>query len=155
MKNRWILKQKITKFVKKSVPKTMFFSIAFFYEFWEGLGRILGGFWEGFGSSWRLLGHFLGSIFEACIQNALQKGSWRLLGSIWASFWRVWEGFGKDFGTVLGEFWGNLEDQKFNFSDRVLEDNTGVCQGEAKGVCYGKVCLVNAFCLQRQRSTIK
>ena len=23
----------------------------------------------------------------------------------------------------MGEFWGNLEDQKFNFSDRVLEDN--------------------------------
>ena len=63
--------------------------------------------------------------------------------------------FCKDLGRVWGEFWGNLEDQKFNFSDRVLEDNTGVCQGEVKGVCYGKICLVNAFCLQRQRSTIK
>ena len=60
------------------------------------------------------------------------------------------ERFYKHFGSVLGEFWGNLEDQKFNFSDRVLEDNTGVCQGGVKSVCYGKVCLVNALCLQRQ-----
>ena len=66
-----------------------FFEVPNFYRFWsalerfgEGLGRVWGGFWEGFGGSWRLLGHFLGSIFEASIQNALQKGSWRLLGSI-------------------------------------------------------------------------
>ena len=120
MKHLWILMEQITKNVKQALPKTMFFSTAFFYGFWEGLGRVWGGFWEGFGGSWRLLGHFLGSIFEASIQNALQKGSWRLLGSIWASFWRVWEGSGKDFGRVLREFRGNLEGQKFNFSDRVF-----------------------------------
>ena len=73
----------------------------------------------------------------------------RALGGFWAPFWLDFE------GRVLGEFGGNLEDQKFNFSDRALEDNKGVCQGEVKGVCYGKICLVNAFCLQRQRSTIK
>ena len=96
MKNRWILKQKIRKFVKKSVPKTMFFSISFFYGFWEGLGRILGGFWEGFGGSWRLLAHFWASFFEACIQNALQKGleaSGLHLGFILKGLGRVWEGF--------------------------------------------------------------
>jgi hypothetical protein len=82
MKNRWIFRSKIRKFLKKSGSKAMFFSTAFFYGFWEGLGRVWGGFWEGFGGSWRILGHFLRSIFEATMQNALQKGSWRLLGSI-------------------------------------------------------------------------
>ena len=88
---------------KNNSKNVMFFSIVFFYWFWEGLGRILGWFWKGFGGSWRLLGHFLASFFGACIQNALQKGSWRLLGSILVPFWRFWEGFGERFGNVLGK----------------------------------------------------
>ena len=48
-------------------------------------GMVWGGFWEGFGGSWRTLGFLLGP----CIQNTLQKGSWKPLGSVLASFWRV------------------------------------------------------------------
>ena len=80
----------------------MFFSLAFFYRFERGLGRVWGRFWEGFGTSWRLLGHFLGSFFDAFIWNALQKGSWRLLGLILARFWRIWEASWERFGEVLG-----------------------------------------------------
>ena len=116
----WFSRAKSKNNVKTTLRKTLFFSLVFFIGFWVGLERVLGGFWEAFGGSWGLLGQFLASFFEACIQNALQKGSWRLLGSIWASFWRVWEGSGKDFGRVCGEFRGNLEGQKFNFSDRVF-----------------------------------
>ena len=80
----------------------MFFSIAFFYQFFGGVGEILGGVWEGFGASWRLLGHFLASFLEACIQNALQ----RVLGGLFESFGRalggLWEGFGKAFGQESG-----------------------------------------------------
>ena len=77
------------------------------YRFETVLGKVLGGFWERFGGSWRLLGHFFASFFGACIRNALQKGSWRLLGWISAPFSRVWEGSGEDFGGVLGGFGGS------------------------------------------------
>ena len=70
------------------------------------LGRVWGGFWEGFGGSWPALGHFLTSFFGACIRNALQKRSWRLLGWILAPFSKVWEGSGEDLGRVWGVFGG-------------------------------------------------
>ena len=44
---------------EKTVPKTMFFSTACFYRFWEGLEGILGRFWEGFGASLTSLGALL------------------------------------------------------------------------------------------------
>ena len=129
-------------FVKKIIPNTMFFSIGFFYWFWEGFGRILERFLERFGASGRLWGHFLASFSGACIQNALQKGSWRLLGSIWASFWRVWEGSGKDFGKVCGELRGNLEGQKFDFSDRVFWFRILVAKGFGpKAMCLKISCI--------------
>ena len=84
---------------EKSVSKTMFFSIAFFYQFWEGLGRVWGGFWEGVGAFLASLGPLLASFFSACSWNALWEGSWRLLGWFWEGFGRgwggVWEGSGR------------------------------------------------------------
>ena len=80
----------------------MIFSIACFYQFLGGLGEILGRVWKGFGASWRLLGHFLASFLEACIQNALR----RVLGGLFEGFGkalgRLWEGFGKAFGQESG-----------------------------------------------------
>ena len=66
------------------------------------MGRIFGGFWEGFGGSWHLLGRFLASNFGACIQNTLQNGFRRLLASILASFSRVWERSGMVWGEFVG-----------------------------------------------------
>ena len=97
IKNRsknWLISRSKFGKMKKTHPKIMFFSLAFCYRFWRGLGRVLGGVWS-------LLGHFLASLFDAFIWNALQKGSWRLLGSILARFWRVWGGFWGGFWKVL------------------------------------------------------
>ena len=66
--------------------KNSFFSLAFFYRFWGGVGTVLGGFWEGIGGFVASLGPLLASFFDAYILNALQKGSWNLLGSILAPF---------------------------------------------------------------------
>ena len=65
LKNRWFWRPKLKKIVKKAVPKTIYFLHVFFNGFWRGLGRVLGGFGEGVGGSWRPLGHFLASSFEA------------------------------------------------------------------------------------------
>ena len=59
LKNWWFWKPKFKKIVKQTLLKTMFFSRAFFNRFWKGLGRVLGGSWEGFGSSWASLGALL------------------------------------------------------------------------------------------------
>ena len=58
LKNRWLWRPKLKNIMKKTLPKTMYFSHAFFNGFWRGLGRVLGGFWEGLGAPWRLLEHF-------------------------------------------------------------------------------------------------
>ena len=63
LKNRWFRRPKLKKIVKKTVPKTMYFLHAFFSRFWRGLGRVLGGFWEGFGSSLAFLGALLSLFF--------------------------------------------------------------------------------------------
>ena len=63
LKNRWFWRPKLEKIVKKTVPKTMYFLHAFFDEFWRGLGKVLGGFWEGFGSSLASLGAVLSLFF--------------------------------------------------------------------------------------------
>ena len=82
----WFSLPKSRKRERNTLRTTLFFSLVFCNGFWVGLERVLGGFWEAFGGSWGLLGQFLASFFEACIQNALQKGSWRLLGWILAPF---------------------------------------------------------------------
>ena len=97
-KKQWILRSKSRKIDRKTFPKNMFFSTAFFYQFWEGLGKVLGGFGEGFGGSWRLLGRFWASFLGVCIWSALWKGSWGLLGSILGRFGGVWGGSGEGFG---------------------------------------------------------
>ena len=51
LKNRWFWRPKLKKIVKKTLPKTIYFSHAFFDGFWRVLARVLGGFMEGFGSS--------------------------------------------------------------------------------------------------------
>ena len=58
LKNRWFWRPKLKNDVKKTLPKTMYFSYAFFNRFSRGLGRVLGGFGRGLGPPWRLLGHF-------------------------------------------------------------------------------------------------
>ena len=57
----WVKNQKNRE---KTVPKTMFFSIAFFYRFWEGLGRFWDAFGRGFRASWSFLDGFLASFFK-------------------------------------------------------------------------------------------
>ena len=107
------------KIVKKTFPKTMFSSHAFFQGFWVGFRRVWEGFWEGFGGSWPVLGHFLAPFFGACIRNALQKGSWRLLGWIWLhfhGFGKVWEGLGKISEGFWRGFGKGLEGPKLQFS---------------------------------------
>ena len=51
-----VLEAKIQENHEKKVPKTIYFSHAFLNRFWKGLGRVLGGFGEGFGVSWASLG---------------------------------------------------------------------------------------------------
>ena len=43
LKNRWFWRPKLKNLVKKTFPKTIYFSHAFFDRFWRGLGRVLGG----------------------------------------------------------------------------------------------------------------
>ena len=63
LKNRWFWRSKLKRIVKKTLPKTMYFSHAFFNGFWGGLGRVWGGFWEGFGGPLASLGAFLSLFF--------------------------------------------------------------------------------------------
>ena len=82
----WFSRSKLKKITKTTLSKTVFFSLAFFYRFWGGLGTVLGGFWEGIGGFVASLGPLLASFFDAYILNALQKSSLNLLGSILAPF---------------------------------------------------------------------
>jgi hypothetical protein len=45
-----VFEVKIQKNIEKMLPKTCFVSVAFFCQFWKGLGTILGGFGDGFGA---------------------------------------------------------------------------------------------------------
>ena len=73
----------------------------------EDFGRILKRFWERFGASWRLLGHFL-ALFLRLVFRMLSK---RALGGFRAPFWfdfgGVWDGCGEGFRRILGEFGGS------------------------------------------------
>ena len=75
---------------KKCSQKRFFLSLHFLIDF----GRVWEGFWEGFGGSWPLFGHFVAFFFSACIRNALQTVSWRLLGleAPGLGFWEGLEG---------------------------------------------------------------
>ena len=75
----------------------MFFSIAFFYRFWEGLGGVWGGFWEGFrvlGAPWVVFLRFLLMLTFGMLSGGLLQppgvdfGSiLRALGGFWLPFW--------------------------------------------------------------------
>ena len=65
LKNRWFWKPKLKKIMKKVLPKTMFFSRAFWNRFSKGLGRVRRGFGRGLGPPWPLLGHCRSSFFQA------------------------------------------------------------------------------------------
>ena len=93
---------KIEKNQKKNVSKKNLFSDCVFLSIFGGFGQIWGGVWEGFGASWRLLGHFLASFLEACIQNALRRVLRGLFESFGKVLGRLWEGFGKAFGQESG-----------------------------------------------------
>ena len=43
----------------KTYPKSPFFAAAFFHRFWEGLGRVLEGFWKDFWWIFRIADHLL------------------------------------------------------------------------------------------------
>ena len=100
----------ISKNREQTVPKMMFFSIAFSYRFWDGLGRVLGWFGEGFGT---LLGGdlepvglslavFLLLFLRLCAQEGLRGPKRRpraLLGSILVGFGGVLGGVWEDFGA--------------------------------------------------------
>ena len=79
----------------KTVPQTMLFSIAFFYRFRVGFGRVWGGFWEEFGGSWRLLGRLWGILFRCFYLE------WALGGLL--------EPPGLDFGWIL-RGWGGVRE---------------------------------------------
>ena len=68
-KNLWISRSKYRKIVKKTLPKMMFFSIAFFYRFSEGLGMLLGGGLEPLGLS---LAVFWPLFLRLCAQEVLR-----------------------------------------------------------------------------------
>ena len=100
----------------------MFLSIAFFNGFWVVLGRVLGGFWERFGTSWRLLGHFWHYFLEWFLHYFLSIWLPRLLGATWFHFGFILMGlsrvgggqgpshccFWRGSGRVLESFWGRL-----------------------------------------------
>ena len=96
--------------MKKTVPQTMLFSIAFFYRFRVGLGRVWGGFGEEFGGSWRLLGRLWGILFRCFYLE------WALGGLL--------EPLGLDFGWIL-KGWGGVRLRPRG----VLEANLGVLEG--------------------------
>ena len=123
LKNRWLWRPKLKNIMKKTLPKTMYFSHAFLNGFWRVLGRVLGGFWEVLGVSW---GTFKPLLSRLCCQEG-SRGSKRrprgLLGSISEGFrrvlGRVWEAKMVKISRFLVFFGCAFRD--FNF-DRILFD---------------------------------
>ena len=100
---------KLKNIVTKTLPKTISFSHAFFYRFWRGLGRVLGGFWEGFGSSLASLGALLSLFCQGFVAKRAQEGPRGGQEVSWARFRRVlegvWEGFGRPKLLKNRDFW--------------------------------------------------
>ena len=94
------------------MPKTMFFSAAVFDRFWIVLGKVLERSCEGFGTSWRLLGHFLASFFKALLPRGLKRVQEAAKRSLGLDFGGFQTGFGKGLGgqngqniEIFGIFW--------------------------------------------------
>ena len=113
LNNKWFLRSKSRKIVKKMLPKTFFFSLHFSIDF----GRVWGGFWEGFGRGLEGLGASLaafGSIFWCLYLECSPKGLLEPpgfdfgsildgLGGVWGAFW---EGFGRVWSMQNCSFFG-------------------------------------------------
>ena len=82
----------------KTYPKSPFFAAAFFHRFWEGLGRVMGGFGEGVGAFLALFeplfGVLFGCLYLECSLEGLLEAPGFDLASILKGLGLVWEGFG-------------------------------------------------------------
>ena len=101
LKNHWLRRLKFKKITKKMIPKTMYFLHPFLNRFWKGLGRVLAGFWEGFGTSLAFLGAFLNLFFEGFVAKRAQEGPRGGQEVPWARFGKVLDGFWELLGSIL------------------------------------------------------
>ena len=85
-KNQWILRSKCRRTSKKTLLKTTFFSMGFSQRFGLGFGRVLGGFWEGFGAFLASLGPFLGVVFRCLYLECPLEGLLEAPGTILGRF---------------------------------------------------------------------
>ena len=87
------------KILKKTLPKIMYFSHTFFNGFSRALGKVLGRFWEGFGTSLASLGALLSLFFQGFVAKRAQEGPRGGQEASWAQFSmvleRFWEGSGR------------------------------------------------------------
>ena len=99
--------------MKKTVPKTVLFSITFFLSISDGFGQGLGTIWEGFGAvwgasrallgaSWPFWGRSKSSFFQAMVQAGLQEASGVDFGRFGEGFWQGFGRFGEGLGRLLG-----------------------------------------------------
>ena len=102
--------------MKKTVPKTVLFSITFFIDF----GWVWAGFWDHLGRVWCGLGRLSGALgrllavlgafkIEFFSNNGpswsprgLKGRVWKVLDRVLGGFREVWGGFGEALGTPLG-----------------------------------------------------
>ena len=119
MKNRWIFRWKIAKIVKKSIRKTMLFSSAFFNWFSVGFGRVLGWFWEGFGTFLASLGELLALFFWGLVAKRAQEAAKRLLGLDLGWVWR----------SLGGQNWAKIEIFHIFLDKRGMVKNTFFLMG--------------------------
>ena len=88
--------------MKKTVPKTIFFSLAFLNRFWVDFGRVLGGVWGGFGDSFLQLGRTFSKLLDHFLIFCCLKALEAHVGIQFGCLKRFREGF----GGVLEWFWG-------------------------------------------------
>ena len=148
LKNKWLRRPKFKKITKKTIPKTMYFSHAFFYRFRRGLRRVLGGFWESFGRPLAFLGALSSLFFQGLFAKRAQEGPRGGQEVSWARFGRVWSGLGKGLGSpnnqklkIFGIFLDVLFETLILVDFDSSFDNFDGGDGESKpviGVCHGE-----------------
>ena len=93
-KNHWQIDgfrgQNSRKLWKKGFPKPCFFSHAFLKGFWKGLGKVLEGLGEGFGTSWTSLGTLLSIFFKGFVAKRPLEMAKGPLGFELVEFTGVW-----------------------------------------------------------------
>ena len=82
------------------------------------MGRVLGGFWKGFGGSLASLGALLSFFFKGFVAKRAQEGPRGGQEVSWARFGKVFERFGEGFGRPKLLKHRHL----FHFFDMVLRD---------------------------------